>query len=289
MRKDQLSEAVGRVDETLIAEAMCFEGMAHRRKWSRGALVAACVTALLTVTVAAAGLAGGWKLWTEPVDRNDPLQQEFVDSDAVLMGRSEAGAYPLSQEVLSRIEAQAEQAENREFATVRDVENEYGIRLLRMDPDRFSEERFVHAHAGVYPPDVRPEGGVFVGGSWVTQNEGWAADTIFQLSTAESTPDSDWGGLGYAMKRVEQTREYDIKSLGVTAQVATVVYGDGAGGEFRHTIAYFVYDNISYSISFSVPVQERMEMPDADPVVARYPKEAELVDWICGKLETLHY
>ena len=128
-----------------------------------------------------------------------------------------------------------------------------------------------------------------MGGSWVTQNEGWAADTIFQLSTAESTPDSDWGGVGYAMKRVEQTREYDIKSLGVTAQVATVVYGDGAGGEFRHTIAYFVYDNISYSISFSVPVQERMEMPDADPVVARYPKEAELVDWICGKLETLHY
>ena len=283
MKKNQLSEAIGGVDQALVDEAMRFAGTKRHRGWGRVALVAACLAAALTVTAAAVGLANGWKLSVESADENGPWQQEGIQAGIVLHGRTGVSAYPLSEDVVERISAQQMPGEPTRYASVRDVENDFGIRLLRIGSEQGSREHDPDVWAGIFSEDVHPEGGVYVTGNWVTNNGYWSADTTFRLSTTDIVADEDIAGIGYLVKRVEQTVDYDIKALGVPTQLAVVVHSDSDGGECREVVAFFVYDNIAYSINFITPVREDNPQPGGEA----YPGEADLIDWACERLETL--
>lgn len=302
MNKEQLSEAVGGVSEALLAEAMHFEGTRTRRGWSRGAIVAACAAAVLIVGAAAAGIASGWRVQTLPADEYKMGLPEDFHSENLLIGDLEVGAYPLSEEVQERIRAKGYgfAEPSKEYASVQAVEEEYGIHLLRLETNGFHEERYVNAISGEFDPADRPEGGIIVSGGWVDQNAGWYADVHFQLCTTPIAADELGGGILYGVSRTELLTSRDIRSLGVTAQLAVVRMCsqalDANGDPMPDSevppevVVFFAKDDIAYSIVFGVPTQE-MLLSTEDPIsdVSMYPTEAELVDWVCEKLETLHY
>lgn len=287
MNKEQLSEAVGGVSEALLDEAMRFEGMRVRHRWSRRAVIAACAAAALIVSAAAVELANGWRVRVIPVNEYEANLPEDSSAENLLIGDLEVGAYPLSEEVQERIREKGYGFyESEEYASVAELEEAYGIRLLRMTSGRFCEDRYVRARAGEFDPVVRPKGGIMIGGDWVTQNEGWAVETNFQLCTTDVTADELVGGMIHLVGNVGRIVEHEIQSLGVTAQATTVA----SDGITPFVIVFFIKDNIAYDLMFSVPVQEELltaENPISD--VSMYPTEAELVDWVCEKLETLHY
>lgn len=265
MRKEQLGEAVGRVDQTLLAEAMSYRGTPCRRRWGRVALVAACVTALLTVTAVAA-LSGNWNFWTVPVDQKESAQTKIVGSE-LLWGRATLTAHPLSEEVMSRVHEEAGTV--REYDSVSDLEKSYGIRLLRVGID--AEDLKAYAGAELLPPTADQPSGACVTGKLLTLGKTWGANISFQFSSVDSPSETRSGGMGYAVKRVEQITSYEIHTLGVPAQIVTVVYDSGEGAEHVDDVAFFSYGNIAYSVSFFDLTGNNHS-----------------ADWICSMLELLH-
>lgn len=302
MNQEQLSKAIGGVSEALLDEAMHYEGTRVRRKWSRSVVAAACIAAALIVTAAAAGVVSGWRVQTIPADKYEANLPEDFRSEKLLIGDLEIGAYPLAEEVQSRIRAKGYgfSGQPEQFASVRKVEEAYGIRLLRLAPEAAQEERYVYADAGEFDPATRPEGGIMVSGSWVTQNAGWGANTHFQLCTT-SIDAGGVGGVSYGVRQTEQLSSYDIKALGVPAQIVVAHMGQPVDAGENQTpdleappevVAFFAKDDIAYSIVFYVPTQENLltaEDPISDISISRFPTESGLVDWVCAKLETLSY
>lgn len=301
MNKEQLSEAVGGVSEALLDEAMYFEGTRTRRGWSRGTIVAACVAAVLVVSAAAAGVANGWRVRVMPATEYETNLPEDSNAENLLIGDLEVGAYPLPEEVRERIRLRGYGFyESEEYASVAELEAAYGIRLLRLETNGFHEERYVDAISGEFDPADRPEGGIIVSGGWVDQNAGWYADVHFQLCTTPIAADELGGGILYGVSQTEMLTSRDIRSLGVTAQLAVVRMCSealDANGDSMpdsevppEVVVFFAKDDIAYSIVFGIPTQE-MLLSAENPIseVSMYPKEAELVDWVCAKLETLHY
>lgn len=300
MNKEQLSEAIGGVGEALLDEAMSFEGTRTRRGRSRGAIVAACVAAALAVGAAAAGIANGWRVRTLPADEYELGLPASYSVDNLLVGDLEVGAYPLSEEVQNRIREKGYgfSEPSEEYVSVREVEEDYGIRLLRMGGD----ERNISVSAGEFDPSVRPEGGIMVSGSWISQMAGWGASEYFWLCTTAVAADEVGGGIITGIGGLEDQREYYIQSLGVTAQVFLTSYGiemqpvedldideeerafiEGIDTDYT-VYVFFEKDDIAYSMGFFVPIQEQIYGLTYD-----YPALSELVDWVCEKLETLHY
>lgn len=280
MNKEQLSAAIGGMEETLLSEALRFEPKRTRRPIRRGALIAACLAAVMVISAAAITLAGGWKVMLgEPksaaeialevnlVGDDEDVQSflDAVDGAYRVTGKAALEAYPLSDEVCARIRSNvAEEHRWHDYLSLDGVENTYGIRLLRSD----GEVRDIKVFEGVYGEDLPVAGGLFLSPSWVEQHAGWCSSVSASLTTAAyDADDLSWGGATVFTTERQTIREYDIQTLGVKAQIAF------SNGEHPEAEAFFVKDDISY-----------MYMVGVHPMSGQ-----DAFDAACALLETLHY
>lgn len=278
MNQEQLSAAIGGIEETMLSEALRFEPKGARRPIRRGVLIAACLAAVMVISAAAITLAGGWQvmlgkpksaaeiaLEVNLVGEDEEIQEflNAVDGAYRVTGKAALAAYPLSDEVCARIRSNAAEGSHwHDYLSLERVENTYGIRLLRSD----GEVCDIKVLEGVYGEDLPVAGGLFLSPSWVEQHAGWASSVSASLTTAAyDADDLSWGGATVFTTDEQTIREYDIQSLGVTAQIAF------SNGEYPEAEAFFVKDDVSYMICIH-------PQPSQDAFEAA-----------CALLETLHY
>lgn len=268
MNREQLMQALGNVDEDLIAEATSYERKAPKRnKW----MIALAVTlgvAVFTACGILIGRASGVMLWSENVDREDPAW-EAVLTDAPYANEMQYAEWeihnnPMTDEIKSQIEEMEGKAEfrHRTFSSVDEMEDAYGIRLLKLGRD----ESHVQAALGFIESENHAEGGVHLSGSW----NAWEDDVYLYTDFSYTMNTSEFHfSSGTALTKIEESRAYEIRSLGETAMLVSGLIVQN-GTEERQVMAFFACDGISYSI---------VAMPNEDQNVT--------IEWLCAKLETL--
>lgn len=265
MNKEQLSRALGGVDETILTAALDFAPQPRRAR--RGVWLAACLAAALSVSAAAAVLTGRWEvslgapksadeilLEANWVAGGEELRQfaEAVDGCWQLVGSAALEAYPLPDEVCARIRADVADGKSLQpRLSLGTVEHSYGVRLLRGSDETV---RDVQTLTGVYGEDLPVAGELFLNVGWVEQHDGWAARASARLSTAARSAEDPWGGVTFFKPDAQTIRACDVRSLGVTAQIA---FSDG---EHPGATAFFVKDDIAYAFDlFLQPGQPPFE------------------------------
>ncbi len=269
MNQEQLMQALGNVDEDLIAEATSYERIVPRRnKWVI-ALVVALGVAVFTACGIVIGRISGVKLSSATIDREDPVW-EAVLTDAPYANEMQYAVWeihnnPMTKEIKSQIEEMEGKAEyrHRTFSSVKEMEDAYGIRLLKMGRD----ECHVQAALGFIEPENHSDGGVHLSGSW----NAWEDDVYLFTDYSYTINTSEFPfSSGTALTKIEESRAYEVRSLGEVAMLVSGLIVQN-GIQERQIMAFFAYDGICYSI---------VAMPNEDQDVT--------MEWLCAKLETLH-
>lgn len=275
MNKEQLSNAIGKVDESLIAEATGYEKKTtgRRFKWYSVAAAAALVVALVgAFAIAAPGVVAkvlGLKpnVDTTTVDPEDSKWEEVI-SDAPYVNEMMYTSWdnPVYLET-TQIRALAETIDEEEgfldagYASIADMENAFGIDVLELGKD----PRNVSGLINIISPEHGLDGGVSVSGSWLAEADD--INTFISYSLVTDNTHLPTGSIGTPITENDDTGSYEIKSLGVTAQlVSSLVDSD------RQVSAYFIYENIAYHIVATD---------------SRVPAQID-IPWLCEQLEGLH-
>ncbi len=269
MKTEQLSEAIGGIREATLAEALAYR---PRARLHGAGLLAACLAVVLVMSAAAAGIVSAWRLHAVPAAECGSLPEDTT-AKQMLIGEAVCAAYPLSEDAQARILEQDANA-FRHFASLEQAEDAYGIRLLRLADAEPTGE--VLAAAGRYAPEFRPEGGLYLNAFYDLSARDWSVQVNAQLSTVDRAGDDL---ISIQVDEVLQTTDYEIRALGVPAQVALVML---EGDHEPSAVAYLVKDNIAYSFFFLVPVGSTLEESEL-------PAREELTDWVCARLEHLAF
>ena len=280
MNRELLSKAVGDIDDRFVAEARFSvpgdttgspERIVHMKKKRiiTFALAAALVIAL-SVGAYAAGLFGKVEITKRPVDPDDPfwadLLEAFPDTGEVLYAEWEANDnHPTAEMEAMLAEMGTEDYFGRYFASVREIEETYGIELLKVD----GELGWAYAYLS-YTDKNDHSAGSFVSGMWTIYGEDIVSkkdyDEYVSITTSFVYACGGPEFSAYACDPLGEDEttdvsEYEIRSLGVTAQI---VSGQDMNSD-PEISAFFSYGGIDYLISTDLPI-----------------------DSLCALLETLH-
>ena len=270
MNQEQLMQALGNVDEDLIAEATSYERKVPRRnKW---------VIALLIVIGVVASTACGFiiakrsgvTITREAVDPEDPMW-ETVLKDAPYANEMEYAVWevqdnPVTEEIRVQLEDMEGKTEyrHRAFSSVSEMEDAYGIRLLKPDSEEFN----VQAWLTFIEPEDHAGGGAHLTGTWSVV---WDGDICLGIDFSYTMHTSEFPfGAGVALKKIERSGDYEIKSIDEVARLTSGLI-EQDGKEERRVMAYFSHNGISYLITAS---QEG--------------ERAVTIKLLCDWLETLH-
>ena len=269
MNQEQLMQALGNVDEDLIAEATSYERKVPRRnKWVI-ALVVALGVAVFTACGIVIGRISGVKLSSATIDREDPVW-EAVLTDAPYANEMQYAVWevqdnPITEEIRVQLEDMEGKTEyrRRAFSSVSEMEDAYGIRLLKPDSEEFN----VQAWLTFIEPEDHAGGGAHLTGTWNV----WDGDISVSIDFSYTMHTSEFPfGAGTALKKIEKSGAYTIKSIGEDARLTSGLI-EQDGKEERRVMAYFSHNGISYLITAS---QEG--------------ERAVTIKLLCDWLETLH-
>lgn len=269
MNQEQLMQALGNVDEDLIAEATSYQKTAPRRNKLVIALLVTLGVVVLTACGIVIGRISGVKLSSANIDREDPAWKEVVESapyaNEVQYAVWEVQDNPITEEIQLQIEEMEGKMElrDRAFSSVNEMEDAYGIRLLKLGRN----ECHVQATLGFINPEDHTDGGVHLSGSW----NAWEDDVYLFTDFSYTMNTSEFPfSSGTPLTKIEESRAYEIRSLGEIAMLVSGLIVQN-GVEERQIMAFFSYEGISYSI---------IAMPNEDQNVT--------IEWLCSKLETMH-
>ena len=200
------------------------------------------------------------------------MAQDDEPNDSVSSGGSSIGVWWEPHNNLPTAEIEAllaemegkEEYSNRSFGSVSEMEKTYGIELLKLG----DEECHVQAGLTFWDEDDHSAGAHLLG-SWNSYEDGVYLNIGFSYFLNDP---ENFSSMGFDMTAREEPREYEIRSLGVTAQI---VSGRVANG--RVIIALFSYGGIDYHI-------EAILDPD---ISTKNDLGSVTADWLCEKLETL--
>lgn len=247
MNQEQLMQALGNVDEDLIAEATSYERKVPRHnKWVI-ALVVALGVAVFTACGIVIGRISGVKLSSATIDREDPVW-EAVLTDAPYANEMQYAVWevqdnPITEEIRVQLEDMEGKTEyrRRAFSSVSEMEDAYGIRLLKPD----SEECNVQAWLTFIEPEDHAGGGAHLTGTWNV----WDEDILLSIDFSYTMHTSEFPfGAGVALKKIEKSGEYEIKSIDEVAMLTSGLI-EQDGKEERQVMAFFSHNGISYLIT----------------------------------------
>lgn len=246
MNQEQLMQALGNVDEDLIAEATSYERKVPRRnKW-----VIALVVALGLVASTACGFIiaklSGVTLTRETIDPEDPMW-EAVLTDAPYANEMQYAEWevqdnPITEEIRVQLEDMEGKTEyrRRAFSSVSEMEDAYGIKLLKSDSEEFNVQAWLTF--------INPEnhaGGVHLTGTWNV----WDEDVCLGIEFSYTMHTSEFPfGAGVALKKIEKSGEYEIKSIDEVAMLTSGLI-EQDGKEERQVMAFFSHNGINYLIT----------------------------------------
>lgn len=266
MKKEQLYRTIGRVDEELIAEATSYQKEAPRYgKWVSVMVAFICVIALAG-TAAAAGLFGNVEITTATIDHDDPAWKELLEMAPNTTVMQHAQWEPhngLATEEIKALlaEMDGKEGSDRQFESVSELEETYGIKLLKLGQELGPVQTTL---AFCDPSD--PSLGSHLHGGWNVQADGIELTIDFSgfFNSTECSSSSR------AFIKIESIDEYEIQSLGVTAAVLSGLIEQDEQTE-RLIVAYFSFGGIDYTMT-ARPKDRQDEFTAA---------------WLCEKLETL--
>lgn len=248
MNQEQLMQALGNVDEDLIAEATSYERKVPRHnKWVI-ALVVALGVAVFTACGIVIGRISGVKLSSATIDREDPVW-EAVLTDAPYANEMQYAVWevqdnPITEEIRVQLEDMEGKTEyrRRAFSSVSEMEDAYGIKLLKSDSEEFN----VQAWLTFIEPEDHAGGGAHLTGAWSVV---WDGDICLgiEFSYIMHTSEFPWGA-GVALKKIEKSGEYEIKSIDEVAMLTSGLI-EQDGKEERQVMAFFSHNGISYLIT----------------------------------------
>ncbi len=269
MNREQLMQAFGNVDESLIAEATGYERKAPRRnKWVIALLIVIGVVASTACGFIIA-IRSGVTITRKTVDPEDPMW-ETVLKDAPYANEMEYAVWevqdnPVTEEIRVQLEDMEGKTEyrRRAFSSVSEMEDAYGIRLLKSDSEEFN----VQAWLTFIEPEDHADGGAHLTGTWNV----WDEDILLSIDFSYTMHTSEFPfGAGTALKKIEKSDAYTIKSIDEVARLTSGLI-EQDGKEERRVMAYFSHNGISYLIT---AFQEG--------------ERAVTIESLCDWLETLH-
>lgn len=285
MKREELSDVIGGIDETLILEASRYdstlsdgssERIVHMKK--KRIIVFALAAALILALGAGAyatGLFGSKpEIAVETVDYYDiEWLESNMDINELATATYEYHDNPITAEIealLSEMD-ETEDASTRGYESVSEMEKAYGIELLKSDSGKDYAEAalWVEKTPVVYDYNdpIPTTNGVHLFGSWVSSVDGIR---IYNYYYCCFNNPSYRQMHGCPLTGIDSVGEYDIRSLGVTASLISG-WVDRDGQTERRFVAYFSYEGIDYRIS-AIPTQE----------------QDITMNWLCALLETLH-
>ena len=284
MKREELSDIIGGIDEKLVLEASRYDstfssrtpkGMVHMKKKRiiTFALAAALILALGIGAYAAGVFGGNVEITTTPIDHDDPIWEDVLKDSPYANEMQYARWEPHNNLATAEIEALLaemagkEEYSERSFNSVSEMEKTYGIELLKLGTDECHVQASLTFDNG---KDASSGGGLL--GSWNSYEDGVYLFTDF--SYFFNNPELR-SSLGNALIKIEEIREYEILSLGVAAQLVTGL-NEYDGRSERVIDAYFSYGGIDYTFSVLL-----------DPGYTGKEKLDITADWLCEKLESL--
>ncbi len=269
MNQEQLMQALGNVDEDLIAEATSYEREAPRRnKWVI-ALVVIFGMAVFTACGFIIAINSGVTLTRKTVDREDPVWEAVLKyapyANEMQYAEWEVQDNPITEEIRVQLEDMEGKTEyrRRAFRSVSEMEDAYGIKLVKTDSEEFN----VQAWLTFIEPDDHAGGGAHLTGTWNV----WDEDVCLSIDFSYTMHTSEFSfGAGSALKKIEKNGAYKIKSIDEDARLTSgLVEQDGK--EERQVMAFFSHNGISYLIT---------AFQEGERTVT--------IELLCDWLETLH-
>ena len=267
MNQEQLMQALGGVDEEMIAEATSYQRTApHRNKRVITLLI---VLGVLVLSVGAGVVIrfSGVELTKVTIDRNDPDWGDLLEDAPYANEMQYAEWAAQDNRMTAEIKAQLEEMEEKEelshryFSSVSELEDAYGIKLLKLGEDECN----VQATLCFLKEEDHAAGSHLIGW-WNAYEEGVYLHT--SVSCIYGNPEMQMS-MGIPMTEAGEEIEYEIQSLGVTAKLVTAkIQGE------REIDVFFSYDGVDYYFAVF------QGLLSANRNVT--------IEWVCDKLETLH-
>ena len=269
MNREQLMQAFGNVDESLIAETIsCQKAAPRRNKWVIALLIVIGVVASTACGFIIA-IRSGVTITRKTVDPEDPMWENVLKEEPYANEMEyavwEVQDNPVTEEIRVQLEDMEGKMKSRRraFSSVSEMEDAYGIRLLKPD----SEECNVQAWLTFIEPEDHAGGGAHLTGTWNV----WDEDILLSIDFSYTMHTSEFPfGAGTALKKIEKSDAYTIKSIGEVARLTSGLI-EQDGKEERRVMAYFSHNGISYLIT---AFQEG--------------ERAVTIESLCDWLETLH-
>ena len=196
------------------------------------------------------------------------LTQEMIDeAKAFLVTEQYAEWAAQDNRMTAEIKAQLEEMEGKEemshryFSSVSELEDAYGIKLLKLGEDECN----VQATLCFLKEEDHAAGSHLIGW-WNAYEDGAYLHT--SVSCIYGNPEIQMS-IGIPMTEAGEEIEYEIQSLGVTAKLVTAkVQGE------REIDVFFSYDGVDYYFA----VFQGLLSTNRNVTI----------EWVCDKLETLH-
>lgn len=286
MKRETISYMLNCVDDSYISEtaagcpASIQEGSERTIHMKKRRIITFALAAVLILGLGigayASGLFGSGKvkITSATVDRSDPAWEKLLEDAPYANEMQYVQWEPHNNLPTGKITAILDQMEgteessHRAFSNVTELEDAYGIEVLKLGQEPCN----VQAWLGFCNEENHSDG-ARLHGSWNSREDGVYLFTecsyLFNSKTNRSS-------LGNPLTKTEERREYEIRSLGVTAElISGLIEKDGES--VREITAYFSYGGIDYGIAAIL-----------DPTVTPKEKANEVtMDWLCGRLETL--
>lgn len=241
MKKAYLEQALDGVDSLYLEEAAAYTpAKVHRPLWQRGALIAACLAAVLAIS-AAAGLLGDWSFYfgTEP----DGTKMAWTEVAHGAADFPEA-TKEIIREAVAGVDEDTYPKATLTFDSLAEMEAFLGVDLLEStlypvnpnkkiycDLDYRSGERLVSGK-------VVPYENFYIHGGYALDKGDFNNWMKFHMSTYAGASLA----IGSEAEKGLQFQEYELQQLGLVAGVLTGVM------EGRHTDVYILKDCVAYDI-----------------------------------------
>ena len=267
MNQEQLMQALGGVDEEMIAEATSYQRTAPRRNKRVIALLIVLGVLALSVGAGVAIRFSGVTLSRATVDHDDPEWADLLEDAPYANEMQYAEWAAQHNRMTAEIKAQLEEMEGKEemshryFASVSELEDAYGIKLLKLGEDECN----VQATLCFLKEEDHAAGSHLIGW-WNAYEDGAYLHT--SVSCIYGNPEMQMS-MGIPMTEAGEEIEYEIQSLGVTAKLVTAkIQGE------REIDVFFSYDGVDYYFA----VFQGLLSTNRNVTI----------EWVCDKLETLH-
>ena len=267
MNQEQLMQALGGVDEEMIAEATSYQRTAPRHNKRVITLLIVLGALALSVGAGVAIRFSGVTLSRATVDHDDPEWADLLEDAPYANEMQYAEWAAQDNRMTAEIKAQLEEMEGKEemshryFASVSELEDAYGIKLLKLGEDECN----VQATLCFLKEEDHAAGSHLIGW-WNAYEDGAYLHT--SVSCIYGNPEMQMS-MGIPMTEAGEEIEYEIQSLGVTAKLVTAkIQGE------REIDVFFSYDGVDYYFA----VFQGLLSTNRNVTI----------EWVCDKLETLH-